>query len=109
VRETLATTEFYCIRCLSDTSHRITYLNNTVSYIECETCGRSYELKVDLKHELYEELLKRIKTKPSRITQEYRLNRYRLLKSFPQRVVKKPYRLFKEAKEVKHFIEKYAK
>lgn len=109
MKETNITTDLYCTRCQSDTPHRITYLNGCISHIECEHCARSYDLEVDVKHELYHELLNRIKSKPSRITQEYKGNLTRFLLAFPRKAVRKPYRLLKEAKEVKQLVSKYSK
>lgn len=109
MKETQESTEFFCIRCSDDTPHKVTYFNNTVSHIHCEICGRSLDVKVDLKHELYEELKNRLTTKPSRILKEYQVNRIHFLKKIPRRVLKKPFRLYKEAKEVKNLIGKYVK
>jgi ribosomal protein S27E len=109
VKETQKTSEFFCIRCSEDTPHQITYFNTTISHIHCEVCGQSMDVKVDLKHEIYKELKNRLTTKPSRIMKEYQVNRSYFLRKIPRRMLKKPFRLYKEAKDVKYFIGKYAK
>jgi transcription elongation factor Elf1 len=109
VKEKQMTTEFFCIHCLSDTPHSITYFNDSISHIHCENCGRSINLEVDVKHALYEEVKNRLTSKASRIIQEYQTNRTYFLKRIPKRMLKKPFRLYREAKEVKYFIGKYAK
>lgn len=109
MKETNMTTELYCLRCQSDTPHRLTYLNSTISKIKCLQCSRTHRVHVNVKNELYHELLERIKTKPIRVTKEYRKNMTLFLKIFPRRVVNKPFRLYKEAKEMKTLIEKYSK
>ncbi|SHE79051.1 hypothetical protein SAMN05444392_103158 [Seinonella peptonophila] len=108
MKESQMATELYCIRCLSDTPHNITYLNGQISHIECTRCSRSYDLQIDVKHELYHELLDRVRTKPARITKEYKENLSRFLQKFPRRVVKKPFRLYKEVKEMKQLLTKYS-
>lgn len=109
MKETNMTTELYCLRCHSDTPHRLTYLNSSISSIKCLQCSRTHHIHVDVKHELYHELLERIKTKPIRITKEYKENMSLFLKIFPRRLVNKPFRLYKEAKEVKNLLAKYSK
>ncbi|MXQ52384.1 bh protein [Shimazuella alba] len=109
MKESQIVTEFFCIRCSSDTPHSIIYFNDSISHIHCENCGRSLDLKVDVKYELYKEIKNRLSTKPSRIIKEYKGNRSYFLKKIPRRMFKKPFRLYKEAKEVKYFIGKYVK
>lgn len=109
MRETSMITELYCLQCASETTHRLTYLNSSISEIQCLQCSKTYQINVSLKHELYHELLKRIKTKPVRMSKEYKENTSLFLKIFPRRVINKPFRLYKEAKEVKQLISKYSK
>ena len=103
------TTELYCLRCHRDTPHCLTYLNSQISKIQCLKCSRTHQVHVDVRHELYQELLERIRTKPIRITKEYRKNMSMFLKVFPRRVINKPFKLYREAKEVKTLLEKYSK
>lgn len=109
MKETKMTTELYCLRCHRDTPHSLTYLNSTISKIQCLSCSRTHRVHVDIKHELYQELLERIKSKPSRITKEYKKNMSMFLKIFPRRVIHKPLKLYREAKEVKTLLKKYSK
>lgn len=100
-------TDLFCIRCKEDTSHKITYLNQKISKIECENCGKSIEIDIDVAHELYDELLQRITSKPSRITEEYKTDLGKFLLSIPKRVATKPLRVYKEVKELQKITKKY--
>jgi ADP-heptose:LPS heptosyltransferase len=109
MKETNMVVELYCIQCLDDTLHKITYINNKISDIECQCCHKKVGVFIDIKKELYQELLNRIQTKPSRITKEYKENLNLFLRTFPTRIVSKPLRLYKEAKETTSLLEKFKK
>ncbi|WP_199616599.1 bh protein [Paenibacillus alkalitolerans] len=109
MKETKLEAELFCPRCSNNTIHQITYLNSKISSIECEACNRNTKVRVDAKGELYNELLNRVITKPSRITKEYREDLGRFLRSFPKRLSSKPFRLMREAKHVLKVLEKYNK
>lgn len=109
MKESQITTDLYCIHCQNETLHQITYLNGMISHIECKNCSRQYNLQVDIKHELLHELWTRVKSKPSRITKEYRGDLSLFIQKFPRSAAKKPYRLYKEAKELKQLLSKYTK
>lgn len=108
MKETSLDAELYCPRCLSMTVHQMIYLNDRISRIECGTCGRAIGIRVDVKYELYNELLNRIMTKPTRITKEYRDNVGLFLRTFPRRLSSKPFRLMKEVKEARKIMAKYS-
>jgi transcription elongation factor Elf1 len=109
MKETKVNTELFCPRCLNDTLHLITYLNSRISSIECENCKRNTQVRVDVKSELYNDLLNRIVSKPARISKEYRENVGLFLRTFPKRVSSKPFRLMKEAKDTREVLGKYKK
>jgi len=107
MKETEILAGLFCINCRDDTPHKVVYLNQSISNITCTECGKSINMKIDISHELYDEMYSRIKTKPSRMTEEYRKDLGEFLISLPRRVTSKPFRLIKEAKEVKSYLKKY--
>jgi hypothetical protein len=109
MKETNMVVDLYCIQCLDDTLHKITYINKKISDIECQVCQKKVVIFIDIKRELYQELLQRVQTKPSRITKEYKENLNLFLRTFPTRIVSKPFRLYREAKETTTFLARYTK
>jgi len=68
-----------------------------VRTIQCEECG----LEVSFDHvklfALYgEDLVKRVLTKPLRLSEEYEKDLFAFVSSIPFRIITKPYRLLKE-------------
>lgn len=108
MKETSVNTSLFCVRCKEETEHTIVYLNEQISRIECNVCGRHIDIQIDLSHEIYDEVLTRIKSKPVRMTEEYREHLKEFLFSLPGRIVSKPYRVYREAKEIKGYFEKYS-
>ncbi|EXX86926.1 hypothetical protein BG53_09865 [Paenibacillus darwinianus] len=96
-----------CDHCKDEVKHSITYLNNQISSVECKVCGKRLDIKVDISNEIYHELYTRIKTKPARMTEEYRGHLSEFIRSFPKRVVSKPFRIYREARKILGFYKKY--
>jgi hypothetical protein len=82
-------------------------LNKRISSTECKKCTKRLDLKLDIPNEIYNELYTRIKTKPARMTEEYRAQLSEFLLSLPKRVVSKPFRAYREAQKMLGFYKKY--
>lgn len=107
MKETQVTVSLFCIHCREEVDHTICYLNNKISQITCNVCGKSLEIKIDITREIFEEWVERLKSKPLRMNEEIRGHMIEFLLSFPFRVTSKPYRIYKEMKEVKGYYQKY--
>jgi hypothetical protein len=99
----------YCLHCKEEVDHEITYINSQIKSIRCLQCNKTKELKIDMKKELYREIVERISTKPTRMTEEYRKDLSHLLFSLPFRAIKKPYRLLKDVNTSRKVIQTYKK
>lgn len=99
----------YCLHCKEEVDHEITYINSQIKSIRCLQCDKTKELRIDMKKEIYKEIIDRISTKPTRITEEYRKDLSHLLFSLPVRVIKKPYRLLKDVNSSRKVIRTYKK
>ncbi|KEQ24984.1 hypothetical protein [Paenibacillus tyrfis] len=108
MKETKVNTSLFCVHCKEETAHTIVYLNKRMSSIECDCCGRRIDIKIDISQEIYDEVLERIISKPVRMTEEYRDHLKEFLLSLPKRIVSKPYRVYREAKEIKGYFKKYS-
>lgn len=86
MKETRLETFLYCNDCKQEQDHVISYLNKRISEIECQVCQRRLSMQIDLSHELYDELFTRIRTKPARMTEEYRRHVSQFLLTLPARV-----------------------
>jgi ribosomal protein S27E len=107
MKETKVSSSLYCVRCKEETEHTIVYLNQQISHIECNVCGRHIYINIDITHEVYDEFLKRIISKPVRMTEDSKEHLSTFLLSLPSRIVSKPYRMYREAKEIKGYYQKY--
>jgi NAD-dependent SIR2 family protein deacetylase len=101
--------DLFCIKCNEDVPHQVVYINDKISHVECEVCQRSTDMPINPKREFYKEVYKRISSKPSRITDEYRKDLSHFLISLPKRVISKPYRLMKDINESRKIIFGYDK
>jgi len=91
----------YCLNCQKEVPHKVYYSAGFLRKIQCQKCGRCIEIeKGKILRHYTEELLLRVFTKPSRMTDEVRKNLNWFLKSLPLRVLSKPYRMAKELVEV---------
>jgi hypothetical protein len=100
-------TYLFCNHCQDDTLHEITYLNKQISSIECKQCDRLFTTTVDIPYKIYQELYERIKTKPARITEEYRQDLNKFLLTLPTRAVSKPFRIYKDARKMLDYYKRY--
>ncbi|MDN7241163.1 bh protein [Planococcus sp. N028] len=99
----------YCLHCQEEVDHEITYINSQIKSIRCMQCNKTKELNIDVKKEFYKEIVERIATKPTRMTEEYRKDLSHLLFSLPFRAIKKPYRLLKDVNSSRKVIRYYTK
>jgi hypothetical protein len=67
------------------------------------------EQRIDITQEIYTEVIERLKSKPVRMTDELRDHLIDFLLSLPMRVTSKPYRIYREAKQLKGYYKKYKK
>lgn len=96
--------DLYCIHCKEDVPHSITYINDKLTHVGCEICGKSVDVEINPTREFYKEVYKRVSSKPARITEEYKQDLSHFLLSIPKRVISKPYRLMKDLHESRKII-----
>jgi ribosomal protein L44E len=89
----------YCSRCKDETLHRVQYLNEKLHSTECSDCHRKYKINFNPTRELYKEVYKRITSKPTRVTKEYKEDLSKFISGFPKRLLSKPYRLLRNVDE----------
>jgi len=94
-------TRLYCLHCAKETEHIISYAGDLLKSLRCQECGM--EITLDRKQLLEEyatESIKRILTKPHRLTEEMRQDLAAFLASLPIRILTKPYRIAREIMDV---------
>lgn len=90
-------TSLTCLRCQKDTLHGVFYQGDVIRTIRCQECGLEVSFDQTKLLALYgEDLLKRVLTKPRRLTEEYQKDLFAFFSSIPFRIVTKPYRMLKE-------------
>ncbi|MBO0958654.1 bh protein [Neobacillus sp. MM2021_6] len=99
----------YCSHCHDDTLHHVQYLNNKIQSIKCTNCHRRIETEMNPMRELYKEVYKRVTSKPTRLTDEYKTDHGKFIEEFPKRVLSKPLRLVKYLNETKGALNKIKK
>lgn len=99
----------FCIHCNDETPHLIVYINNEITSVQCENCQTNKGIQLDVMKEFYKEIYKRVSTKPSRITEEYKKDLSKFLHRLPYRVLSKPYRLMRDLNESRKIIVQYRK
>jgi hypothetical protein len=99
----------YCSHCHDETLHHVQYLNGKIQSIDCTNCHRTIGPELNPLRELYKEVYKRVTSKPTRLTNEYKTNHGKFVKGFPKRVLRKPLRLVKYINETKKAMKKINK
>lgn len=93
----------YCVNCDRETLHEVEYRNDQIHKVTCSECGMSLQMDQHYINRHYkEEFVKRVMSKPVRMTQEMQEDLNSFLKSLPFRVITKPYRIYKEIEEEKN-------
>lgn len=94
-------TTLFCLHCEKETPHVITYTGDYVRKIRCNLCNTEIKIDKDKILKFYtSKALKRLLTKPERLTEELRKDLSSLLVSLPFRIASKPYRMAKEIFEI---------
>lgn len=87
-----------CANCLAETTHEVRYVAGLLHQINCQVCGQRLEVDHHRLRELYlRGLPKRILTKPGRLAKEARQDPAAFAASLPGRVISKPARVAEEA------------
>ena len=99
--------KLFCLHCHQETPHTLIYAGHPLSgesylrKVKCEDCKTVIELDRIKILELYgKQMVKRVFTKPSRLTKEIRADLTNFIKSLPIRIITKPYRAAKEVLEI---------
>ena len=101
MKSELIETNLYCLHCEKETPHVITYTGDYVRKIRCDICHTEIQIDKDKILKFYtSKMLKRLFTKPERLTDELRKDMSSFLTSLPFRIVSKPYRMAKEFFEI---------
>jgi predicted RNA-binding protein len=87
---------------MKNTLHDITYLGDNIKEIVCTECKATLEIDDKLVLSAYAaDIFERVRTKPERISKEFREDMSKFLGSITIRVITKPYRIIKEFKSIK--------
>ncbi|MDR7316674.1 hypothetical protein [Brevibacillus nitrificans] len=90
----------FCIKCMDDTIHEVTYVDTILYEIRCEVCALSDSRGSDIQRELYLNYMERVFSKPKRFKNEAGDNLPHFLFSLPYRVMSKPFRTYKEIRDM---------
>lgn len=102
--------DLFCANCNQETEHQIEYLSDKIQSITCTKCGSAVHLDVSSMEKYYkEDVISRLVSKPGRMTREMQADLNGFLKSFPLRVVTKPYRIIKELEKEENMRNAYRK
>jgi hypothetical protein len=94
-------TNLFCLHCEKETPHSITYAGDYVRKIRCNICNTEIHIDREKILKFYtSKVLKRLFTKPERLTEELRKDMSSLLVSLPFRIASKPYRVAKEILDI---------
>ncbi|UYZ12251.1 hypothetical protein A6764_15670 [Brevibacillus sp. WF146] len=96
----------YCLSCMNETVHEVTYIDDILYEVRCETCGKTDARTSGIEKELYLNYLHRIMSKPKRVKEEVEGSIPHFLKSLPYRVLSKPFRTYSEFKDLWNFCRK---
>ncbi|MHB1393573.1 MAG: bh protein [Clostridia bacterium] len=98
--------DLYCVNCVKNTLHDVTYLGDNIKEIVCTECKATLEIDDKLVLSAYAaDIFERIRTKPERMNKEMREDLSKFLRSITVRVITKPYRMIKEFKSIKDTAE----
>lgn len=101
MKQEIIKTNLFCLHCEKETPHTITYAGDYVRKIRCNTCNTEIQIDKEKILKFYtSKVLKRLFTKPERLTEELRKDMSSLLVSLPFRIASKPYRVAKEIFEI---------
>ena len=96
-------TILHCVRCQKDCEHIVNYRRGMIYSIVCKECAMEIGFDQNKLLACYgEDLVKRVITKPRRITEEYEKDLIRFVSNIPFRIMTKPYRIIKEIDSFKN-------
>jgi len=96
----------YCSHCHDDTLHHVLYINGKLYCTECTNCQRKIVMNLSPMRELSKEVYKRVISKPTKLTNEYKEDLSKFIEGMPKRVITKPFRLIKYVNETKNAFKK---
>ena len=96
----------YCSHCHDETLHHVLYINGKIYCIECTNCQSKIVINLNPMKELAKEVYKRVISKPTKLTNEYKEDLSKFIEGMPKRVITKPFRLIKYVKETKKAFKK---
>lgn len=92
--------DLLCSTCNEETPHTIVYKEDLIAQIACDRCHCGITLdEKKIRQDAQTDLLKRVVTKPARMTEEIKKDLGLFLKSMPVRIISKPYRMMTEHKK----------
>lgn len=90
----------YCVTCDEDTVHHVMYKGDQVYRITCTKCGTTIQMDQEyINHHYKEDFVRRVLTKPARMSIEMQKDLDGFLRSLPFRVITKPFRVAREINE----------
>ncbi|MDD2414948.1 MAG: bh protein [Eubacteriaceae bacterium] len=93
----------FCVNCDKETDHRVEYRNGQIHRVTCTECGMTVQMDQNYINDHYkDEFIKRVLTKPVRMTREMQKDLNGFLRSLPFRVITKPFRVYQEINELNH-------
>ncbi len=99
--------KLFCLHCQKETPHTLIYVGHPLSgksylkKIKCENCKTVIELdRIKILEVYSKRMVKRVFTKPNRLTNEIKADLTNFIKSLPIRIITKPYRTAKEIIEI---------
>lgn len=93
--------DLFCVHCNADRPHRVVYVGDYLTRVECTVCGKRVEINRNRLLKLYAaDFLERVLTKPQRMTQEFEGDLRHFVLSLPGRILTKPGRVLGEFRDV---------
>ncbi|MDO4288354.1 MAG: bh protein [Eubacterium sp.] len=87
----------FCVNCDRETPHVVEYEGGQLHRIACEECGMAVQVNQEYVSAHYkEDFVRRVMSKPGRMTREMEADLSAFIKSLPFRVITKPYRVYRE-------------
>ncbi|GED71933.1 hypothetical protein BRE01_56350 [Brevibacillus reuszeri] len=106
MKEDKMRTTLFCDTCMDDTVHEVTYVDKILYQIRCVECEKSHSRGTEIQRELYLNYMERVFSKPKRFKNEAGKNLPHFLFSLPYRVMSKPFRTYKEIKNMFNYKRK---
>ncbi len=93
----------FCVNCDEETNHKVDYRGDRIHSVTCTQCGMTVQMDQDyIDDNFTQDFVKRVFTKPSRLTKEMQADLNAFMRILPYRVITKPYRVYREINEHKN-------